>query len=164
MSMAGVARSMQLGLAIFQCLTFCVQLQASGPCDPPPYDPLVPLRTAEEALEMNHWARKALRRDVKGKTCTEHQETVDVLLVRWLQAHPEIHIAFQGVEAARWLDRSDEFLLRLKARAWTELQGRRRWFPRSWGGSADSLSPKQSRRKDAYAFKTLKRLRAGAKK
>ena len=162
--MAGVARSMQLGLAIFQCLTFCVQLQASGPCDPPPYDPLVPLRTAEEALEMNHWARKALRRDVKGKTCTEQQETVDVLLVRWLQAHPDIHIAFQGVEAARWLERPDEFLLRLKAKAWTEIQGRRRWFPRSWEGPAECLSPKQAGRKEAFVFKTLKRLRAGAKK
>lgn len=152
------------GLMMAFCLALGVNLMASGPCDPPPFDPLVPLRTAEQALEMDAWARKALRRDVKGKTCPEQQEVVNVLLVRWLQAHPEIHIAFQGVDAAGWLDRPDEFLLRLKTSAWTELQGRRSWFPRSWGGPVEDLSLKSAERKEAYAAKTLDRLRTRSKK
>ena len=81
----------------------------------PPFDPLQPVATVEAAFEMDSWARKALRRDVKGKTCQEVQEAVDVLLVRWLQAHPDIVIAFEGREAQGWLQNPEEFMEHVKA-------------------------------------------------
>jgi len=104
-----------------------------GPCDAPPYDPLVEVGSPEAALEMDRWAVRALRRDFRGRTCADVQEAVDILIVRWLQAHPEIHIELNGTET-EWLMRTEgAFLLRIKAEAWTECKGRRTWFPRSWG-------------------------------
>jgi hypothetical protein len=108
-------------------------VQASGPCDMPPYDPLQPVATADAALEMDQWARKALRRDAKGKTCAAVQEVVDVLLVRWLQAHPDIVIAFEGHDAENWLQNPAEFMVHVKAEAWVETKGHRALFPRRWG-------------------------------
>ena len=105
----------------------------SGPCDPPPYDPLAEVASAEDALSMDRWAIRALRRDRKGKTCAEWQETVDILIVRWLQAHPEIVVAFNGTET-EWMFRTEgAFLRRIKAEAWAAHVGRRAWFRRSWG-------------------------------
>ena len=110
-------------------------VRASGPCDVPPFDPLQPVASAEAALEMDAWARKALRRDVKGNTCPEVQEAVDVLLVRWLQAHPDIVIAFEGREAEAWLQNPAEFMDHVKAEAWSAVKGRRQVLPRRWGKS-----------------------------
>lgn len=108
-------------------------VHAHGPCDPPPYSPLEPVATAQAALDMDRWAVKALRRDIKGRTCADVQELVDILLVRWLQAHPEITIALEGKKANALLQRPDQFLQRLKAEAWVASKGRRKWFPRRWG-------------------------------
>jgi hypothetical protein len=82
---------------------------------------------------MDRWAEKALRREVHGRTCDEIQEVVDILLVRWLQAHPDIRVAFEGKEASGWMDAPDEFLCHIKAEAWAEFKGQRRCFPRGWG-------------------------------
>ena len=54
---------------------FAAGLRAGGPCDPPPFDPLSPVATAEAAVEMDSWAIRALRRDVRGRTCTEVQRS-----------------------------------------------------------------------------------------
>ena len=103
------------------------------PCEEPPYDPMVVVASPEAALEMDRWAVRALRRDLHGRTCADQQEVVDILLVRWLQAHPEIHIELNGVETGWLMDTDGAFLLRLKAEAWAECKGRRAWFPRAWG-------------------------------
>ena len=136
---------------------------ASGPCDPPPYDPLVPVSTAEAAVSMDAWASKALRRDVRGRTCEAQREVVNILLVRWLQAHPEIVISFEGEEAAEWLSESDEFLIRVKAEAWAELKALRRWFPRAWRGDSAKASKVWARRV-AFVQRTADRLRKGGNK
>ena len=78
--------------------------QGTGPCDAPPYDPLVEVASADMALSMDRWALRALRRDLRGRTCEDVQEVVDILIVRWLQAHPEIHIELNGTET-EWLMR-----------------------------------------------------------
>ena len=122
-------------------------VKAGGPCDTPPYDPLVVVTSAEAAMEMDRWALRALRRDHRGRTCDEVQEVVDILLVRWLQAHPEIHIDLNGTET-EWLMRTEgAFLLRIKAEALAECKGRRRWFPRSWGRHPED-GPSQAKRED----------------
>ncbi len=110
------------------------------PCDEPPYDPLVIVASPEAALEMDRWAIRALRRDFHGRTCPDQQEVVDVLLVRWLQAHPEIHIELNGTETGWLMSMEGAFLLRLKAEAWAECKGRRRLFPRSWGRHPEDRS------------------------
>lgn len=106
---------------------------AHGPCDPPPYSPLEPVTSAQAALDMDRWAVRTLRRDIKGRTCADVQELVDILLVRWLQAHPDITIALEGKKANALLQRPDQFLDRMKAEAWVASKGRRNWFPRRWG-------------------------------
>ena len=136
---------------------------ASGPCDPPPYDPLVPVSTAEAAVSMDAWASKALRKDVRGRTCEAQREVVNILLVRWLQAHPEIVISFEGEEAAEWLSESDEFLIRVKAEAWAELKALRRWFPRAWRKDSAEASQAWTRR-EAMVQRTADRLRKAGKK
>lgn len=118
------------------CVAVCIcsfSLRAHGPCDPPPYSPLEPVASGQAALDMDRWAVKTLRRDIKGRTCADVQELVDILLVRWLQAHPEITIALEGKKANALLQRPDQFLHRLKAEAWVASKGRRNWFPRRWG-------------------------------
>jgi len=106
--------------------------QGTGPCDAPPYDPLVEVASPDMALSMDRWALRALRRDFRGRTCEDVQEVVDILIVRWLQAHPHIHIELNGTET-EWLMRTEgAFLLRVKAEAWAEIKGRRSVFPRSW--------------------------------
>lgn len=120
--------------------------QGTGPCDAPPYDPLVEVASPDMALSMDRWALQALRRDLRGRTCEDVQEVVDILIVRWLQAHPEIHIELNGTET-EWLMRTEgAFLLRVKAEAWAEIKGRRSWFPRSWGRQPDNRAA-QMRRK-----------------
>ncbi|MDA9864102.1 hypothetical protein N9C70_03440 [Flavobacteriales bacterium] len=131
---------------------------AGGPCDMPPYDPLQPVATPEAALEMDRWARKALRRDAKGKTCYKVQEVVDVLLVRWLQAHPDIVIAFDGSDADEWLQHPAEFMHHVKAEAWAEVKGRRSMFPRRWGKTPNH--PRASKRRERFIDRAL----AGYKK
>lgn len=108
---------------------------SKGPwtCDQPPYDPMVVVASPEAALGMDRWATRALRRDFHGRTCADHQEVVDILLVRWLQAHPEIHVELNGTETERLMNTEGAFLLRVKAEAWAECKGRRALFPRSWG-------------------------------
>lgn len=150
-------------LAAWGCMAF-FSSEASGPCDPPPYDPLVPVSTAEAAMEMDAWAFKALRRDVRGGTCEEQREVVDILLVRWLQAHPDIVISFEGEEAAEWLSESGEFLVRVKAEAWAELKGMRPWFPRAWGKASSEASPKAMLRREAFVQRTVERLGKAGKK
>ncbi len=118
------------------------------PCDAPPYDPMVEVASPEAALEMDRWAVRALRRDLHGRTCADQQEVVDILLVRWLQAHPEIHIELNGAETGWLMNTEGAFLLRLKAEAWAECKGRRAWFPRSWG----RLSEDRQRRNKRDAF------------
>ena len=160
----GNRRSTRLGtwLAVW-VLMASSSSSASGPCDPPPYDPLVPVSTAEAALSMDAWASKALRRDVRGGTCEAQREVVNILLVRWLQAHPEIVISFEGEEAAEWLSESDEFLIRVKAEAWAELKALRRWFPRAWRkDSAEAF--KAGARREAFVQRTADRLRKAGKK
>lgn len=104
------------------------------------------LASAEDALAMDRWAIRALRRDRKGKTCAEQQEVVDVLIVRWLQAHPDIHVSFNGTEV-EWLLRSDgAFLQRIKAEAWATHVGRRAWFRRSWGRHPECTKSELRRR------------------
>ena len=90
-------RRLALGLLFIGC--GATWSMAGGPCDPPPFDPLVPVSSVEQVRKMDRWAVKALRRDVRGRTCPGVREVVDILLVRWLQAHPDIHIAFDGAEA-----------------------------------------------------------------
>ena len=130
---------------------------AGGPCDMPPFDPLQPVATAEAALEMDSWARKALRRDVKGKTCQEVQEAVDVLLVRWLQAHPDIVIAFEGREAQGWLQNPEEFMEHVKAEAWAAVKGQRKLLPRRWGKAAHQ--PKAAERRERLVQRTLSKFK-----
>lgn len=118
----------------------------TGPCDAPPFDPLVEVASPEIAVSMDRWALRALRRDFRGRTCRDVQEVVDILIVRWLQAHPDIHIELNGTET-EWLMRTEgAFLLRLKAEAWAECKGRRNWFPRSWGGEADNREANMRRK------------------
>ena len=120
--------------------------QGTGPCDAPPYDPLVEVASPDMALSMDRWALKALRRDYRGRTCEDVQEVVDILIVRWLQAHPDIHIELNGTET-EWLMRTEgAFLLRVKAEAWAEIKGLRSWLPRSWGRQLDNRAA-QKRRK-----------------
>lgn len=145
-------------LAVVCVLCSVGMAAASGPCDMPPYDPLQPVATAEAALEMDHWARKALRRDVKGKTCQGVQEVVDVLLIRWLQAHPDIVIDFEGRDAEAWLQNPVEFMHQVKAEAWVEVKGRRRMFPRRWGNAP--VDPRAAERRKRLLDRTL----AGFKK
>ena len=135
------------GVVVF-CVAAAVSLnaRAQGRCDPPPYDPLVAVSTAEAALSMDDWAIRALRRDRKGKTCPEQQEVVDVLLVRWLQAHPDIRVAFNGTETDWMLRTEGAFLLRIKAEAWAAHVGRRPWFPRSWGRHPEDAALDRRRR------------------
>lgn len=129
---------------------------AGGPCDPPPFDPLIPVSSVEQVRRMDRWALKALRREVRGRTCPDVQEVVDILLVRWLQAHPDINIAFDGVEAQELLQASDQFLRRIKAEAWAETKGQRGCLPRSWG--RDVASVRSSERRAALVSRTLERL------
>jgi len=132
-----------LGLA---CEAGPILPQGTGPCDAPPYDPLVEVASPDMALSMDRWALRALRRDFRGRTCEDVQEVVDILIVRWLQAHPDIHIELNGTET-EWLMRTEgAFLLRVKAEAWAEIKGRRSWFPRSWGRQQDDRAA-QARRK-----------------
>ena len=126
--------------------TFSVAF-AKGPCDPPPFDPMVSVATAQEALAMDRWAIRTLRRDRRGRTCPSQQEAVDVLLVRWLQAHPDIKVAFNGTETEWMLRTEGAFLLRIKAEAWAAHVGRRTWFRRSWG-RRPSDAKSASRRRD----------------
>ncbi len=159
----GKSRS-RLGAWLAGCaLLASSSLPASGPCDPPPYDPLVPVSTAEAAVSMDAWAFKALRRDVRGGTCEEQREVVNILLVRWLQAHPEIVISFKGEEAEEWLSESDEFLIRVKAEAWAELKALRRWFPRAWRKDSGEASKVRERR-EAFVQRTAGRLKKAGKK
>ncbi len=135
------------GLLILVGFLFADGVSAGGPCDAPPYDPLVEVTSAEAAMQMDRWAIRTLRRDYRGQTCDEVQEVVDILLVRWLQAHPEIYIDLNGTET-EWLMRTEgAFLLRIKAEALAECKGRRRWFPRSWGRHQDDPSS-QAKRED----------------
>jgi hypothetical protein len=137
----------RVGLLLSAWFLSVDSVQAGGPCDAPPYDPLEEVTSAEAAMQMDHWAMRALRRDYRGRTCDEVQEVVDILIVRWLQAHPEIQIDLNGTEAD-WLMRTEgALLLRIKAEALAECKGRRRWFPRSWGGHPDDRSS-QVRRED----------------
>ena len=136
------------GWMLLLCLFGGVQASAlaHGPCDAPPFDPLVVVASAEDALAMDRWAIRALRRDRKGKTCAAQQEAVDVLLVRWLQAHPDIRVSFNGTEV-EWLLKTDgAFLQRIKAEAWAAHVGRRAWFPRSWGRHPDCAKSERRRR------------------
>ena len=94
---------------------------------------MVAVASAADALAMDRWAIRALRRDRRGRTCPSRQEAVDVLLVRWLQAHPDIQVAFNGTETEWMLRTEGAFLLRIKAEAWAAHVGRRSWFRRSWG-------------------------------
>lgn len=110
-----------------------IHLGAKGPCDMPPYDPMLPVSSAEQARSMDRWAMKALRRDVRGRTCEEVREVVDILLVRWLQAHPDMIVAFGGQEAEAWMGDARVFLARIKAEALTVAKGQRPWWPRRWG-------------------------------
>ena len=137
----------RLGLLLWVAFLSVDGARAGGPCDAPPYDPLVEVTSAEAAMQMDRWAILALRRDYRGRTCDEVQEVVDILLVRWLQAHPEIHIDLNGTET-EWLMRTEGvFLLRIKAEALAECKGRRRWFPRSWGRHPDDRTS-QAKRED----------------
>ena len=136
-------------------LTLAFSAQGGGPCDAPPYDPLVPVATQEDARAMDRWARRALRRDFKGRTCPAVQEAVDVLLVRWLQAHPDIHVEFNGTEADILLGDGDAFLRRLKAEVWAERKGRRTWFPKRWGRKPDEGRAQVERK--AFVRETMDR-------
>lgn len=107
-----------------------------GPCDAPPYDPMLPVSSAEQARNMDGWALKALRRDARGGTCEEIREVVDILIVRWLQAHPDLIVAFEGEEAVSWLEDPEVFLARIKTEALVIAKGRRALLPRGWGRSA----------------------------
>jgi len=147
-------RRLALGLLFIGC--GATWSMAGGPCDPPPFDPLVPVSSVEQVRRMDRWAVKALRRDVRGRTCPGVREVVDILLVRWLQAHPDIHIAFDGAEAQDLLQSSDRFLRRIKAEAWAETKGRRGCFPRSWGG--EDVSVRSLERRAALVERTLDRL------
>jgi len=151
--MAGRMLATACMFLFFQPLSACI----SGPCDPPPYDPLVPVESGEAALAMDAWARKALRRDLRGGTCPEQQEVVDILLVRWLQAHPEIIIAFEQEESADLLAVPSDFLNRLKAEAWAALKGRRGLFPRAWGRPQNGAGSKVIIRKEGFVARTLER-------
>lgn len=143
MRMACLSVLLALGLAVE---AEAILPQGTGPCDAPPYDPLLELASPDMALSMDRWALKALRRDFRGRTCEDVQEVVDILIVRWLQAHPDIHIELNGTET-EWLMRTEgAFLLRVKAEAWAEIKGRRNWFPRSWGCQPDNRAS-QMRRK-----------------
>lgn len=118
------------------------------PCDQPPYDPMVVVASPEAALAMDRWAVRALRRDLRGRTCVDQQEVVDILLVRWLQAHPEIQIELNGTETESLMNIEGAFLLRLKAEAWAECKGRRALFPRSWGSRSEDRQ--QGSKRDAF--------------
>lgn len=131
------ARGCLAALMTGACLMATDVVRGGGPCDAPPYDPLVPVETQDDARAMDRWVRRALRRDFKGRTCPAVQEAVDVLLVRWLQAHPDIHVEFNGTEADFLLGEGDAFLRRLKAEAWAACKGRRGWFPKRWGRKPD---------------------------
>ena len=120
---------------------------ASGPCKSPPFDPMMEVATAEMALSMDAWGKKALRRDKRGKTCADIQEVVDILLVRWLQAHPEIHVKLNGTETEWLLSKDGAFLLRIKSEAWAACRARRRWFRPSWG-RRPSCSRAEAKRRD----------------
>lgn len=128
------------------CVALSPSARAQRGCAPPPYDPLVAVATPEAALSMDGWAIRALRRDRKGKTCPAQQEVVDVLLVRWLQAHPDIRVAFNGTETDWMLRTEGAFLLRIKAEAWAAHVGRRAWFPRSWGRHPEDAALDRRRR------------------
>ncbi len=148
------------GALMFALLALSWQGMAleGGPCKPPPFDPLQSVASAEVARAMDGWAIKALRRDIKGRTCAELQELTDVLLVRWLQAHPDIRIDFEGREANRALGDSEAFLLLLKAEAWAQVKAIRKWFPRSWG-QADP-DERAMERRAAFVERAKARLRA----
>lgn len=139
-------------------------VRASGPCDFPPFDPLTPIASAVEARAMDGWAIKALRRDMRGKTCGDIQEVVDVLLVRWLQAHPDIAVAFEGEQASRLLSDPGAFMVTLKAEAWTEIKGRRKWCPRSWGPGGTDANPRAMERRTRFLERSLHRLARAQKK
>lgn len=129
-----------------------------GPCKPPPFDPLQSVASAEVARAMDGWAIKALRRDIKGRTCAELQELTDVLLVRWLQAHPDIRIDFEGREANRALGDPEAFMVLLKAEAWAQVKAIRKWFPRSWGQS--DPDERATERRTVFVERTKARLKA----
>jgi len=139
---------MKAGLALLISLMAAHPLTSlgSGPCDPPPFDPLVEVASADEALAMDRWARKALRRDLKGKTCSEVQEVVDILVIRWLQAHPEIHVDLNGTETQWLMQNEGAFLLRIKAEAWAACIERRRFFRPKWARKSDSHGSALQRR------------------
>ena len=122
------------------CLLWATSCNWHWPCDDPPYDPMVEVSSPEAALAMDSWAVRALRRDFHGRTCKEQQEVIDILIVRWLQAHPEIHVEFNGFEADWLMSREGAFLLRIKAEALAECKGRRVLFPRSWGRHPENQS------------------------
>lgn len=116
----------------------CEGMRASGPCDAPPFDPMAEVASSDEALLMDQWAKRALRRDKKGRTCADIQEVVDILIVRWLQAHPEIHVALNGTETAWLTGKEGAFLLRIKSEAWAAFKARRRLFRPCWGRDPES--------------------------
>ena len=64
----------RLGLLVLLGFLFVNGASAGGPCDAPPYDPLVEVTSAEAAMQMDRWAMWALRRDYRGQTCDEVQE------------------------------------------------------------------------------------------
>lgn len=117
--------------------------QGKGPCSPPPYDALVELASAQAALDMDAWAKKTLRRDFRGRTCPVHQEAIDVLLVRWLQAHPVILVDIEQREMNEM--QPDAFLVRIKAEAFAEWKGIRDFFPRRWGKQPDDPTSAERR-------------------
>lgn len=130
--------------------------QAKGPCTPPPYDPLVEVSSALQARSMDGWARKALRRDVRGRTCEEVREVVDILIIRWLQAHPDIVVAFDTDQQADLLADSRAFLARIKAEAWVHSKGARGLLPRCWG--RDGCSERCTARRQSKVERTVLRL------
>ena len=72
---------------------------------------------------------------------------MDVLLVRWLQAHPDIRVAFNGTETEWMLRTEGAFLLRIKAEAWAAHVGARRGFP----GRGDAGHLTEERHPDGVA-------------
>ena len=130
--------------------------QAKGPCTPPPYDPLVEVSSALQARSMDDWARKALRRDVRGRTCEAVREAVDILIIRWLQAHPDIVVAFDTRKQADLLTDSQAFLARIKAEAWVHSKGTRVLLPRCWG--RDGCSGRCAARRQSKVERTVLRL------
>ena len=129
---------------------------AKGPCTPPPYDPLVEVSSAGQARSMDGWAMRALRRDVRGRTCEEVREAVDILIIRWLQAHPDIVVAFDTEEQADLLSDSRAFLARIKAEAWVHSKGTRPLLPRCW--ARDGCSERCAARRRAKVERTVQRL------